>query len=70
MVDKSIETKSKAAFQSPTGIYKMDICYQKDQKLNKKEEIFKFFKKEKVKLVDSQPTILSEIGSQSSGQNL
>lgn len=70
MFNKVIESKFKAILKLFTSIWKINGCYWKAQKLNKKEKIFKLLKtKHKVKPADSQPTILLETSTQFSSQN-
>lgn len=56
MLDKAIKTKFKTALQSSTSICKIDACYWKSQKPNKKEKSSKPFKEEhKAKPANSHP---------------
>lgn len=70
MLNKIIKAKSKAAFQSSTSIQKMNACYWKGWRPDKTEENLKFYKKEKAKPADNQPTILAGITTQPSSKNL
>ena len=53
MLNKTIETKFKAAFQSSTSIWEKNAHCWKSRKPNKKEETFKFHKEKKTKSADS-----------------
>lgn len=60
MLDKPIEAKSKAAFQSPISIQVINACCWKNQRPNKKEESFKLLKKKhKAKPAKNQPILLT-----------
>ena len=65
MLDKAIEAESKAALQSSTIIQEMDACCWKERRPDKKEETSKFYKEEKPKPADNQPTT----STQASGRN-
>ena len=67
MLDKAIETKSKAVFQSPTNAQEMDACYSKGRRLDKKEKTSKSHNGEKTKPADNQLLTLAE--TQGSGMN-
>lgn len=56
MLDKTVEAKSKAAFQSPTSICEMHAHCCKGKRPDKKEETSNPVKEEKAKPADSQPT--------------
>lgn len=62
MLDKAIEAKFKTTFQFFISIYKMDACYWKSQKPNKRDKTFKPPKKKnKTTLADSQLIALLDI---------